>query len=113
MIKKAKSVKKADLAPAKKAAKKAVKKASVPKQTFSYGAPNALSVMLAGDFTHWQSEAIPLKRGRDGIWKVSVALPPGVHHYRFIVDGHWLDDPECEVRVPNPYGGHDSVRTVG
>jgi 1,4-alpha-glucan branching enzyme len=100
---------------AKKAVKKAAKtsKTTATKQVFSYRAPTAMSVMLAGDFTHWQAEAIPMKRGQNGLWKVSVNLSPGIHHYRFIVDGHWLDDPECELRVPNPYGGHNSVRTVG
>jgi len=82
------------------------------KQVFSYRAPTALSVLLAGDFTHWQSEAIPMKRQKDGIWKVTVPLEPGVHHYRFIVDGQWRDDPECELRVPNPYGETNSVRKV-
>ena len=104
MIKKAKKV--------KRAAKTAAKPAAA-KQTFSYRAPTALSVMLAGDFTHWQSEAVPMKRAKDGIWKASVALVPGTYHYRFIVDGQWQDDPECELRVPNPYGGHNAIRTVG
>ena len=103
MMKKAKKV--------KRVAKTTTKPATA-KQTFSYRAPTALSVMLAGDFTHWQSEAVPMKRGKDGIWKASVALAPGVYHYRFLVDGQWQDDPECELRVPNPYGGHNAVRNV-
>ena len=98
---------------AKKAKKAAGStKTAKSKQVFSYRAPTALSVMLAGEFTHWQKEAIPMKRGKEGIWKATVALEPGVHHYRFIVDGQWQDDPECEVRVPNPYGGHNAVRNV-
>ena len=99
---------------AKKARKKAVKstRTVTSKPVFSYRAPLALSVMLAGEFTHWQKEPIPMKRGKDGVWKASVALEPGVHHYRFIVDGHWQDDPECELQVPNPYGGNNSVRSV-
>jgi len=47
------------------------------------------------------------------VWKVSVELPPGVHHYRFLVGGEWRDDPECIVRVPNPFGGQNAVRQVG
>jgi hypothetical protein len=41
-----------------------------------------------------------------------VALPPGTHHYRFIVDGEWRDDPECTLRVANPYGTQDNVRQI-
>lgn len=82
------------------------------KQTFSFTALNATSVLLAGDFTHWQSRPIPMKRRPRGLWQVTVALPPGRHHYRFIVDGDWRDDPECTLYVPNPYGGQNAVREV-
>jgi 1,4-alpha-glucan branching enzyme len=111
MIKKAKQAKK-KVARSPRTTPGRSARTSTNKQVFSYRAPTALSVMLAGDFSHWQKEAIPMKRGKDGLWKASVALQPGVHHYRFIVDGHWRDDPECELRVPNPYGGHNSVRSV-
>lgn len=111
MIKKAKTAAKTGAKrPARKPATNA--KTTASRQVFSYRAPTALSVMLAGEFTHWQKEPVPMKRGKDGVWKASVALEPGVHHYKFSVDGQWQDDPECEVRVPNPYGGHDSVRNV-
>jgi 1,4-alpha-glucan branching enzyme len=82
------------------------------KQTFRFNAATAMSVTLVGDFTHWQKQGIPMRKGRDGVWTASVDLPPGEHHYRFIVDGDWRDDPECTVRVPNPYGGQDMVKQV-
>ena len=82
------------------------------KQTFRFSAPAAMSVLLVGDFTHWQQEPLPMQKGKDGIWTATVALPPGKHYYRFIVDNEWCDDPECTVRVPNPYGGQDMVRQV-
>ncbi len=85
---------------------------SACKQTFRFSAPAATSVLLVGDFTHWQQKGIPMRKGKDGIWTVSVELPPGTHHYRFIVDSEWRDDPECTLRVPNPYGGQDMVRRV-
>jgi 1,4-alpha-glucan branching enzyme len=81
-------------------------------QNFSFTAPTANSVQLVGDFTHWKERPISMKRGSDGIWRASVELTPGAHHYRFIVDGEWQDDPECTLRVPNPYGSQDSVRQV-
>jgi 1,4-alpha-glucan branching enzyme len=80
------------------------------KQTFHFRSPAARSVLLVGDFTHWQERGIPMSRGKDGIWTTSVELQPGKHTYRFIVDGEWRDDPECRIRVDNPYGGHDMVR---
>jgi 1,4-alpha-glucan branching enzyme len=81
-------------------------------QVFSFTAPAATSVQLVGDFTHWQEQPINLRKEPDGIWRVSVKLPPGAHHYRFLVDGEWLDDPECLVRVPTPFGSHNAVRQI-
>ncbi len=79
-------------------------------QKFYYKAQDANSVMLAGDFTHWQRECVPLTRGPEGVWQATVMLPPGTHHYRFIVDGEWRDDPECTLRVANGLGGENCVR---
>ena len=79
---------------------------------FSFSAPAALSVQLVGDFTHWKEQPIPLLKGADGIWRANVALKPGEHHYRFLVDGEWREDPECTLHVPNPYGSQDSVLQV-
>jgi 1,4-alpha-glucan branching enzyme len=81
-------------------------------QTFSITAPTAMSVLLAGDFTHWQAKAIPMRKQEDGAWKTIVALAPGTYHYRFIVDGQWREDPDCTLRVANPYGGENAVRQV-
>ena len=80
------------------------------KQTFRLTAPNAKSVLLVGDFTQWQQHAIPLQRQGDGVWATTVELQPGKHAYRFLVDGEWRDDPECKLRVPNPFGSQDMVR---
>jgi len=82
------------------------------KQAFSFRAPEALSVQLVGDFTHWQERPINLQKGADGVWRAAVPLPPGTHHYRFVVDGEWRDDPECVLREPNPYGGENMMRQV-
>jgi Glycogen recognition site of AMP-activated protein kinase len=46
---------------------------------------------------------------RNGTWTAVVAIPLGTHRYRFIVDGEWRDDPECKLRVPNPFGGEDML----
>jgi len=85
---------------------------STKRQTFRYTAHDAASVLLVGDFTNWQEKPIPLHKRNGGPWTASVELPPGPHHYRFIVDGEWQDDPECITRVPNPFGSQDMVAQV-
>ena len=82
------------------------------KQTFAFSAPDALSVQLVGDFTQWQERPISLQKGADGVWRTTVQLSPGTHHYRFLVDGKWRDDPECVLRAPNPFGSEDMMRQV-
>ena len=86
--------------------------ATPTKQTFRFSAPAAMGVLLVGDFTHWQQRGIPMQKGKDGIWTSTVTLPAGKHNYRFIVDGEWRDDPECTLRVPNPYGSQNMIRQV-
>ena len=81
-------------------------------QTFRYAAPAATSVLLVGEFTEWQQRAVVMEKGQDGVWTTALKLPPGKHSYLFIVDGEWCEDPECPVRVPNPFGGHDMVREI-
>lgn len=95
-----------------KAGKTKVTKTGVTQQ-FAFSAPAALSVLLVGDFTQWHEKPIPLQNGEDGVWRASIQLAPGKYHYRFLVDGQWRDDPECTLRVPNPYGSEDMVRHVG
>jgi len=81
-------------------------------QTFSLTAADAASVLLVGDFTQWQQNPIPMKRDGNGVWSTMIALGAGTHRYRFLVDGEWRDDPDCILRVQNPYGSEDSVRQV-
>ena len=74
--------------------------------------PDAQSVMVVGDFTQWQEKPVHLQRETGDVWLAMVELTPGRHRYRFIVDGHWCDDPNCAHWVPNPHGSLDSVRHV-
>jgi 1,4-alpha-glucan branching enzyme len=80
--------------------------------SFTLSAPAAQSVLLVGDFTRWEQEAIRLKKQKEGVWKVSVSLAPGRYEYRFLVDGSWQDDPACTERSPNSFGAANCVRVV-
>ena len=99
--------------PAKKGAPTPAKAPDAASQSFRFTAPAAANVLLAGDFTHWQEQAITMKRGTKGVWTADVPLAPGAYHYRFIVDGEWVGDPDCALLAPNPFGGENSVRVVG
>ncbi len=91
---------------------KTIKKQSHKRATFKFMAPEAESVLLAGDFNAWDPNAHPLKKVSNGMWRINVSLSPGRYEYRFLVDGQWLNDPECETFVPNPFGSDNSVKNL-
>jgi len=80
---------------------------------FALHAPDAREVTLAGDFNGWDPAARPMKRDESGMWKATLTLPAGEYHYRYVVDGQWVDDPQCDRREPNPFGGLNCIRNVG
>lgn len=88
------------------------KKLKKLKESFRLEAPAAGAVLLAGDFTGWTTEPIPMKKDQQGCWKATVPLDPGIHEYRFMVDGNWADDPLAPARQANPFGSQNCVRHV-
>lgn len=77
-------------------------------------APQAATVAVTGDFAHWDPHGIPLTRPQgDGAWSVELRLPPGLHHYVFIVDGtEWQPDPNAASQVDDGFGQKNSVLLV-
>ncbi|MDB6029890.1 MAG: hypothetical protein JWM16_228 [Verrucomicrobiales bacterium] len=82
------------------------------KETFSYNDAQAQSVSLVGNFTDWEQNAVPLKKQKNGAWKATVPLEPGVYEYRFLVDGEWHNDQECQNRRLNSFGAENCIREV-
>lgn len=72
--------------------------------------PGATRVSVAGDFSSWKPMA--MKNGSKGRFAATMALPPGVYEYRFIVDGEWMSDPDHSDWTPNPCGSFNSVAQV-
>jgi hypothetical protein len=74
--------------------------------------PNAQQAAITGDFTDWQ--AVEMKSaGRQGYWEIYLSLPPGEHHYSFLLDGHrQVADPTQPVREQDDFGGQNSILVV-
>jgi 1,4-alpha-glucan branching enzyme len=89
-------------------------KSKIAKQkvTFSFVAPEAQTVLVAGEFTGWQEAPLTLKKDKSGVWKTTVPLSPGRYQYRLLVDGQWRDDPNCAIREANLLGGENCVCVV-
>ncbi len=76
---------------------------------FTYDAPDAQSVSVAGSFNEWNSSATPMQKDSDGMWTTTVLLPPGKHQYKFVVDGNWFFDPDHSNLMDDGYGGSNSL----
>ncbi len=91
---------------------KAAGQGNQEKVAFELEAPGAGEVLLTGSFNAWDEAGQPLKKGKSGIWKLKLKLPPGRHEYRYIVDGQWVTDPCCGETVDNGHGERNSVIVV-
>jgi len=80
--------------------------------TFVLLEPGAKQVFLCGEFNGWASDATPMKRDDAGHWETTLALAPGRHEYKFLVDGNWKHDPLAHVNVWNQKGTLNSVAQV-
>ncbi|MFZ4395041.1 MAG: type IV toxin-antitoxin system AbiEi family antitoxin [Kiritimatiellia bacterium] len=70
-------------------------------------------VSVAGSFNNWDPEKNPMKEtAGSGLYKATIAVPPGKHEYKFVVDGEWQMDPNCTEWVPNCHGTLNSVLCV-
>ena len=78
---------------------------------FRFKAPDAKRVSVVGAFNGWDPQAHPLRGpDRDGVWTLSLLLPPGRYRYLFVVDGvRWVPDPSAAVSEADGFGGRNSV----
>lgn len=80
---------------------------------FSFYAPEAKEVKLAGDFNAWNVESHPLTNlNEDGFWSSKIKLEPGIYEYKFLVDGEWRHDPNNPFTKENEFGAYNSVFEV-
>ena len=84
------------------------------KVTFSLGldqAPGNLSVL--GDFNDWDPLAHPLKKRSNGTRSVTVELPAGEYHFKYLADdGAWFCDPDVADMGSNEYDEINSVFSI-
>jgi 1,4-alpha-glucan branching enzyme len=79
---------------------------------FTFQAPEARKVCIAGRFNAWNTSSTPMIKGKDGTWKIKIKLSPGQYEYKYFVDGAWASDRFCSEMVPNPFGTNNCVISV-
>ena len=75
------------------------------------GHADASRVYLAGSFNQWREKELSMIRVKDE-WILSIPLAGGKHHYKFIVDGKWITDPDNPVIEDDGFGIKNSVLFV-
>lgn len=87
--------------------------ASKPKSTeFSCHSPDAGAVFLAGTFNDWRTDATPMTKDDHGTWKANLKLPVGRHEFKFVVDGQWCCEPNCNASGECPKCVSDEFGTM-
>jgi len=76
--------------------------------TFNFKAPAAQTVAVSGNGGGFSNEKVPLVKGEDGLWSVTIKMNPGFHYVRFWVDGVNVTNSQ----MPYSYGCHENINFV-
>ncbi len=79
---------------------------------FKFHAPQAKRVTIAGTFNNWDVKKTAAKKDAKGTWTTKVSLKPGRYEYKFVVDGNWMNDPNCSCCIANTLGSQNCVIEV-
>jgi 1,4-alpha-glucan branching enzyme len=79
---------------------------------FTFLAPEARKVCIAGKFNAWNTSSMPMNNVENGTWRIKIKLSPGKYEYKYFVDGAWASDRSCSESVPNAFGTENCVISV-
>jgi 1,4-alpha-glucan branching enzyme len=71
---------------------------------FTFLAPDAKEVFLAGEFNSWDNQSLHMKKNKGGVWKAKVKLSPGRYEYKFFADNVWVESLPGVEQVSNGLG---------
>jgi chromosome partitioning protein len=94
---------------------KEILKENLPKLSevvFSVKAPQAKEVYLAGEFNDWKLDETSKMTQDNGSWTKRLSLNEGKYHYRFVIDGNWVEDSLNPLKETNSFGTMNSLVEV-
>ena len=69
-------------------------------------------LQIAGEFNNWVPDGgVETLETETGMQKI-LSVTPGSYEYNLIIDGEWQIDPTNPEKVPNNYGGTNSLLRV-
>ncbi len=80
-------------------------------ELFFKSAPTT-AVAITGEFCSREFRCLPMQMADDGGWRLRLMLTPGRYRYQFIVNGHWLNDPQTCSANPGDFGTANCVLGV-
>ncbi len=78
----------------------------------SFYSPEAMDVYVAGEFNGWDTRSLPMKKDKDGIWRLKIKLLAGRYEYKFFADNMWIENLPGAEAIPNPFGTQNFVILV-
>ncbi len=84
-------------------------RAGTVRYVFRFRASAAGQVCLAGDFNDWKVCQAPLRHVGEDLWTISLDLPRGRYEYMYVVDGHWMTDPDAVAHADDGFGHRNAV----
>ena len=89
--------------------KQYLKTKPVCKVTFSVPAKDADKVAVVGSFNEWDTEAVSLKKLKNGTFKGTVDLEKdNSYEFRYVVDGTYINDEMADSYVWNDYAAAEN-----
>lgn len=82
------------------------------KIVFTFHAPEAGEVYLTGEFNYWNTNSLPMRKDKGGVWKTEIKLPPGRYEYKFFADRDWVEDIPGAEPISNPFGTQNFIISV-
>lgn len=80
--------------------------------TISWTRTKAKSLKISGSFNQWQ-DPIDMQKNADGTFSVTLNLCPGIHEFKFLVDGTWQHDPDMRTLPSTTMGSVNNLLIVG
>ncbi len=78
----------------------------------SFYSPEAMNVYVAGEFNGWDTRSLPMKKDKDGVWRLKINFLPGCYEYKFFADNMWIENLPGTEAIPNPFGTQNFVISV-
>ena len=78
--------------------------------TFEVKAEPGSKVYVAGDFNKWEPKKKLTSKNNNGVFRGTMLLDrQKQYEYKFVINGKWSVDPNCDEWVPNALGSLNSV----